>query len=199
MTIRIMRKEDCSAVVAIHLASFQGFFLSFLGPRFLKELYEGILDDPSHISLVSESGGQILGFVAGSDAPSGLYKRLLKKRWWRFGLASLPTVIKNPRVVKRLVRAFSMSRQAASGERRGTLMSIAVMPGDQNKGIGRLLVKAFLEEASNRGLCQVDLTTDKADNDSVNKFYLNLGFTCSRSFVTPEGRGMNEYSIDLKP
>jgi GNAT superfamily N-acetyltransferase len=60
------------------------------------------------------------------------------------------------------------------------------------------LVNAFLEEAAKRGLRQVDLTTDKLNNDSVNAFYLRLGFVCSRCFVTAEGREMNEYSIDLR-
>jgi len=43
----------------------------------------------------------------------------------------------------------------------------------------------------------VDLTTDRDNNDKINRFYLSLGFACERTFVTPEGRTMNEYVIDL--
>jgi ribosomal protein S18 acetylase RimI-like enzyme len=77
------------------------------------------------------------------------------------------------------------------------LMSIAVLPETQGKGIGQALVRAFLDEAARRGLCQVDLTTDRDHNEATNCFYQNLGFTCERTFTTPEGRAMNEYVINL--
>ena len=50
--IRPMHAADCSAAVEVHLLAFQGFFLTFLGSRFLGELYSAILDDPS-----GKSGG----------------------------------------------------------------------------------------------------------------------------------------------
>lgn len=56
----------------------------------------------------------------------------------------------------------------------------------------------FLEESANRGLKHIDLTTDKNNNDSANQFYQNQGFQVSRTFVTPEGREMNEYMIDVQ-
>jgi GNAT superfamily N-acetyltransferase len=189
--------KDIDSVVRVHLQSFLGFFLSFLGTRFLQELYSGILNDPSGMAFVFEDQGQLIGFVVGTDHPAGFYKRLLGKRWWRFGLASLPAIIKKPSACLRIFRALSMPKQVTEEKGRGTLMSIAVLPGEQSKGIGRVLVNAFLEEAAKRGLRQVELTTDKLNNDSINAFYLRLGFVCSRSFVTPEGREMNEYLIDL--
>src|SRR5204862_7639511 len=50
--LRPMRKDDVRDVVRIHLDAFPGFFLSFLGPAFLRLLYRGILDDPTGIALV---------------------------------------------------------------------------------------------------------------------------------------------------
>jgi GNAT superfamily N-acetyltransferase len=192
-----MKLGNVKSVVDVHLKSFQGFFLTFLGRDFLSELYRGIVSDPSGIAFVAVADERVIGFVAGTDHPAGFYKRLLKKRWRRFGIASLPAIIKKPHVVLRLFRALSMPKQVTAENGRGTLMSVAVLPGEQNKGIGRLLAKAFLEEARKRGLHKVDLTTDKLNNDSVNAFYLREGFSRSCSFVTPDGREMNEYVIDL--
>jgi ribosomal protein S18 acetylase RimI-like enzyme len=197
--LRMMKDYDLKQVVTIHLLSFQGFFLSFLGMHFLLELYKGILSDPSGIAIVFEQQGSILGFVAGTDHPGDFYKRLLKKRWCRFGLASIPAIIKNPLVVLRLIRAISLPKQVTAENGRGTLMSIAVFPGEQNRGIGRQLLHAFLAESAKRGLRQVDLTTDNLNNAPVNTFYLREGFSRSRSFITPEGREMNEYLIELSP
>jgi len=192
-----MKLEHIKSVVDVHLQSFRGFFLSFLGREFLSELYRGIVTDPSGIAFVVVAYERVIGFVAGTDHPAGFYKRLLGKRWWRFGLASLPAIIKTPQVFFRLIRALSMPTQVTAENDRGTLMSIAVLPGKQNKGTGHLLTKTFLEEAKERGLRQVDLTTDKLNNDSVNAFYIREGFYLTRSFETPEGREMNEYVINL--
>ena len=76
-------------------------------------------------------------------------------------------------------------------------MSIAVEPTYQGQGIGKELVRAFLEEAKMRGLKYVNLTTDAVDNERVNHFYQKLGFQVHRSCVTPEGRKMNEYIFRL--
>ncbi len=78
---RSIKPSDVAAVVRVHLASFQGFFLSVLGSAFLAELYSGILADPSGIAFVSEKDGQIAGFVAGTSQPAGFYMWLLRQRW----------------------------------------------------------------------------------------------------------------------
>ena len=192
-----MATADVSAVVQVHLDSFRGFFLTFLGPAFLRELYVATLADSSGIGFVAEDGKGICGFVTGTAQPSGFYRRLLRRRWWRFALAAVLPVLKRPSIITRLLRAFSMPEQATQQEGRGTLMSIAVLPETQGNGIGQALVRAFLEAAAQRGLRQVDLTTDRDGNEATNRFYQNLGFVCERTFVTPEGRAMNEYVISL--
>jgi ribosomal protein S18 acetylase RimI-like enzyme len=122
---------------------------------------------------------------------------LIRQRLVRFAWASLPALLRSPGIAPRLVRAFKKPAEAATYRRRGTLMSIAVAPPWQGKGVGRDLTLAFLEEARRRGLDAVDLTTDQLNNEAANLFYQNLGFRCTRSFVTPEGRQMNEYVMTL--
>lgn len=195
--VRAMNINDVNAVVKVHLSSFQGFFLTFLGHQFLNELYAGIVADSTGIAFVCREDDHILGFVAGTSQPAGFYSRLLHRSWWRFALASLIPILKNPLIIPRLLRAFRKPQDVSNQPDTGTLMSIAVAPEMQGRGLGQALVKAFLEEAADRGLKYVDLTTDKNNNDFVNQFYQRMGFRCSRTFVTPEGREMNEYVIDI--
>lgn len=195
--IRRMRSADVPAIVQVHRKGFPGFFLTFLGDQFLRELYAAILADVDGSSFVAEHGNQISGFVVGTAQPAGFYRRLLRQRWWRFGLVAVAPVLKRPSIIPRLLRAFSMPGQVAQQEGRGTLMSIAVLPEAQGKGIGQALVQAFLAEAARQGLRQVDLTTDRDDNETANRFYQNMGFICARSYTTPEGRAMNEYVVDV--
>ena len=50
--IRAGTTKDVSAIVGVHLRSFEGFFLSFLEPAFLGELYAAILANFSSIDFV---------------------------------------------------------------------------------------------------------------------------------------------------
>lgn len=192
---RRMQPSDIPSVVSIHLSSFEGFFLSFLGRAFLRELYAGILEDPSGIAFVAEDAEKILGFVAGTSNPRGFYKRLLLKRWWRFAIASIRPVLSDLSIIPRLLRAFSRGEEVDIHENYANLMSIAVLPKMQRTGVGELLIEAFLDEAVIRGVDGVNLTTDKNENEKVNRFYQKLGFQLSSQFCTPEGREMNEYAI----
>lgn len=198
INVRAIQQQDLDIVVEVHLKSFRSFFLSFLGAAFLKEFYGGILRDATGIHYLAEIEGKIQGFVAGTTQPAGFYRRLLAQRWWAFGLAALPAAFKNPRIVPRLLRAFSKSAENASLRDTSTLMSIAVLPEAHSRGIGNALVEAFLAEAHQRGSRYVNLTTDALDNDAVNAFYQRQGFHLARKFESPEKRLMNEYMIAIE-
>jgi ribosomal protein S18 acetylase RimI-like enzyme len=195
--LRNMFPPDVLTVTEVHMKSFPGFFLTVLGPVFLRNLYSAILDDPDGMGHVVTQNMEIRGFVAGTAQPAGFYRRLLRRRWWSFAWSALPSAVQHPAIIPRLLRAFSMPARVTQQAGRGTLMSIAVLPECQGSGIGQTLVSAFLDEAVRRGLRQVDLTTDRDHNEPANRFYQRMGFACERSFVTPEGRAMNEYVIDL--
>lgn len=198
--VRKMCTDDVHRVVQVHLASFPGFFLSFLGPRFLRIFYRGIRQDESGIGYVYlNPAGDPAGFVAGTINPQGFYKRLLKRNWLRFSLASLVPIARRPAVAGRIARALLHPGQNPVGDNVAGLFSIGVFPELQGTGAGKLLVRAFLDEAAARGCRSVFLTTDRDGNDAVNLFYQKLGFSIGRQYVTPEGRRMNEYWISIAP
>ena len=197
--IRPMKSDDVEVSVKVHLASFPGFFLSFLGSRFLSLFYSGICTAPEGIAFVYLNGAGVpAGFVAGTSNPGGFYSRLLKREWLKFALASIVPVLKKPSVIGRVARAVSHPSGNPIGDDVAGLFSIGVLPELQGTGAGKKLVKAFLNEAKQRGCKRVFLTTDRDNNDSVNAFYENLGFSIERQYITPEGRRMNEYWITLE-
>jgi ribosomal protein S18 acetylase RimI-like enzyme len=63
--------------------------------------------------------------------------------------------------------------------------------------MGGMLVNAFINEVKKRGGKGVFLTTDAQNNDKVNRFYQNIGFTLESSYATPEGRKMNRYVMQF--
>ena len=100
MTFEIVKinKIHISKVVDMHMQAFPEFFLTFLGPKFLREFYNSFSYDPTGIGFVAEDAetGDVLGVIVGPLVPDGYFKRLLKRRWWAFYLASVTAVLKGP-------------------------------------------------------------------------------------------------------
>lgn len=199
--IRKLKTEDVEAVVRIHLASFPGFFLSFLGPRFLELFYRSFLEDSAGIGFVAiDENGYILGSVVGPLVPGGYFKRLLKRRWWKFCLASTSALMRQPGIASRLLRALWYRGDAPEGNSvpRALLNSISVSPEVQGRGIGRALVKGWLTEVQCRGGQGAFLTTDGEGNDAVNAFYQRVGWKLENSYTTPQKRLINRYIYDFQ-
>jgi colanic acid biosynthesis glycosyl transferase WcaI len=195
-TISSIKAEHVDQIVRVHMSAFPNFFLTFLGPRFLKEFYASFVLDPAGIGFVIQDvkTSQVCGVIVGPLNPEGYFKRLLKRRWWAFCYASLTAVLKKPSAVKRLYRAvFYRGDTPAQYRGLALLSSIAVSPDVQSTGLGRVLVNAFSKEVKHRGGKGVFLTTDAENNDKIKRFYASLGFTLESSFKTPEGRKMNRY------
>jgi len=190
MIVRRMRRDDLDAVVAIHLAAFPNFFLTFLGPRFLSVFYDAVMHDG--IALIATENDRVAGFVAGMLESKSFYRRLWRKRFLHVAIAILPTVLRHPSTLLRVARrGVGRAFQPASG---AELMSLAVHPRDQHHGVGRVLVEAFIASVHDAGMESLWLITDAADNDAVQKFYETLGFTLRRSFTNAEGRALVEYA-----
>jgi len=198
--IHKISRAHINDVVNIHLCAFENFFLTFLGPGFLKQFYNSFTDDPGGIGFVAEDAEtkELLGVIVGPLLPEGYFKRLLKRRWWVFCLASITAVLKRPYIVKRLFRALFYRGDAPAGPKRALLSSIAIAPKAQNKGIGELLVKRWVEEVKKRGSKGCYLTTDAENNEKVNHFYEKLGWKVESTYSTPQGRLMNRYVLDFQ-
>ncbi|NPU95716.1 MAG: GNAT family N-acetyltransferase [Candidatus Omnitrophica bacterium] len=189
-------------ITAVHLLSFPNFFLTFLGPTFLKIMYSGFINDKTNaITLVAvdtEKEEKVIGFIAGSTKPKEFFKILLRKNWPRFGLAVLMRCINQPSTIKKIYHNVKMRlKNDAYSVDGAELSSIAVLPEYQNKHVGKQLIDAFLKELNKRGIRSVYLTTDKFNNDKVNSFYLRNGWSLEKSFVTPLGREMNLYTKEI--
>jgi ribosomal protein S18 acetylase RimI-like enzyme len=193
VTIRPMLESDVEAVVGIHLRTFTGFFLSFLGHNFLALLYRSIGEAPEGVALIAVRGHAVEGFAAGVTAQTSFYRRLVKRHWWHFGVSALGAAVRKPSVIPRLLRALRRPSEAGTAAAAAALMSIAVSPECEGKGVGGLLIEAFCAEMAERGVADLCLTTDRDDNAGVRRFYERHGFRSTGSFVTPEGRAMIEY------
>jgi GNAT superfamily N-acetyltransferase len=196
--ITTMSSSHINSVVQIHLRAFPIFFLSFLGPRFLREFYSSFLVDSQGVGFVAlSSAGQILGVIVGPVDPRGYFKRLLKRRWWKFCMASIAAVVQRPSCIPRLFRAVFYRGESPAGVQRALLSSVAVDPNVQSVGVGKKLVEHWLREVRRRGATGCYLTTDAEGNEKVNQFYQSLHWRIDGVYLTPEGRRMHRYVYDF--
>jgi ribosomal protein S18 acetylase RimI-like enzyme len=194
--VRDATPDDIGRVVSVHIDAFNSFFLTSLGTRFLELLYRAYLAHPSGVLLVAgESDGHsssIGGFVAGTTDPPAFYAWLRRSRGMALGVAAAPALVGRPRaVIPRLLSAMiyqgDVSPSVASS---ALLASLAVHPDSGGRGLGRMLVDAFVSRSRERGRDGTFLTTDAIGNDRVLDFYRRNGFQEARRFVRGGGREM---------
>lgn len=177
----------------LHMAAFTDFFLTQLGLPFLKTLYRGYMEDENSGILVAEINGELAGFIAYSNEYSRFYKGLIKRHLFRFAFCSMIAVIRHPSFIKRLLGAFKKSDEVKKEEAYVELASICVNPKIGCRGVGSKLIDKLKEITDFMAYEYINLETDACNNDAVNKFYIKNGFQLARSYVTVEGRKMNEY------
>ena len=191
--------SEAKALASIHRQAFPGFFLSSLGEPFLTQLYRGFARDSSAITVVvRDEQGIPRGAAVGTTEPAGFYRRLLKKRWPGFAVASARAAITNPTTVPRLLRAISYRGEVPPTGQWAQLSSVCLDPSLQGSGVGRQLATSWLERAKAMGVTHAFLTTDSDGNDAINRFYTAQGWRLAGEYVTREGRRMNRYTTTFE-
>jgi dTDP-4-amino-4,6-dideoxygalactose transaminase/ribosomal protein S18 acetylase RimI-like enzyme len=199
MIIRRMEAGDLRDVVNTHLQAFPRFFLSELGPRFLQQFYRAIVLDESGVAIVATENGSVIGFVAGTIEPTGFYRRLLRRRFIRIAGSLLPPLFGSPKILVAVARRALRRTTGANTSGGAELMSLAVAPEYQRRGIARALVSSFLQATGRKGSSGVWLITDAVDNERVTLFYDRSGFERTRTFMNSEGRKLHEYTHRQRP
>jgi len=194
--VRGARVEDLAAIVSIHQKAFRHFFLTRLGADFLRVYYGLVLQYDSGIVLVGEREGSLQGFVCGFVDPAEFY-RLMWRRKAMFVLPALPALLRQPSLAMRVLHGVQRIQTSASlgSERSCELSSIAVAPEASGCGMGKTLVRTFLERSWSMNAECVYLTTDADANEHANTLYREAGFQQARRFLQCKGRWMNEYVI----
>lgn len=188
-----LSKKELDDVVKIHMETFEGFFLTFLGKGFLTQMYKGFIDHTNSGLIVAKYNGKIVGVLAYSEDLSAFYKYLIKTKLPQFFWFSLGALIKKPSSMIRLIRALFKPTEVKRREKYIELSSIGVCPEVKGQHIGTSMIDKLKEMFDKKEFAYINLETDAIDNDGANAFYIKNDFKLVRSFETPEGRKMNEY------
>lgn len=186
-------KDVIKKVVEIHIKTFNGFFLTFMGKGFLRQMYSSYAQYDNAGLLVAYEDDTPVGFLAYSSDMSGLYKYMIKRKLIPFAWYSLCAFFRKPMVFMRLLRAFLKPSEAKRNEKYVELASIGVSPECKSKGVGSALISELRRITDFNMYRYITLETDAVNNEIANNFYKKNGFELYREYKTREGRKMNEY------
>ena len=191
--VKSEEKELITDIVSIHLNTFTGFFLTFMGRGFLNQMYRSYCDHDESGLLVAEDDGKAIGFLAYSGNFSGLYKYMIKTRLIPFGWYSVGAFFRRPSAFMHIIKAFLKPSEVKREEKYVELSSIGVDPTVKSKGVGSLLIDELKKNVDFDKFAYITLETDAVNNDGAIHFYEKNGFVRERMYETDEGRKMFEY------
>lgn len=191
--VKSEEKELINDIVSIHLNTFTGFFLTFMGRGFLNQMYRSYCDHDESGLLVAEENGKAVGFLAYSGNFSGLYKYMIKTRLIPFGWYSVGAFFRRPSAFMHIIKAFLKPSEVKREEKYVELSSIGVDPAVKSKGVGSLLIDELKKIVDFNKFAYITLETDAVNNDGAIHFYEKNGFVRERMYETDEGRKMYEY------
>ena len=192
--INVKDRRIIEKIVKIHLETFKGFFLTFMGKGFLTCLYKSYCQYDESGLLVAFEGTEPIGFLAYSGDYSGLYKFMIKKKLIPFAWYSVGAFFRSPKSFIRILRAFKKSDDVKREDKYIELASIGVKPEQKSMGVGSALIDELKHIVAHNNYAYISLETDADNNIAVNKFYQKNGFILARTYKTREGRNMNEYN-----
>lgn len=194
---KLIPAEDIETVVKVHNSAFKGFFLTELGPDFLKLYYHSVAKAPDGILIGAYHNDRLVGFCAACTECSGFNTRLIKNNIIGFGLTSLKLLFTRPKALLRLSKNMTKKGSVEDDGHYAELMSIAVNKEIQNSGAGKAMIDCLEKTLKQRNVARLSLTTDKLNNDNTLAFYTKRGFQQMYVFTAYPDRIMYRLIKDI--
>jgi len=167
--------EHAKQVAALHIQCISTGFISSMGIDFVTYLYEAIVQSNSSFGFVAVSNEKVLGFAAFTTNINTLYKAIIWRKGVRFALLLAGHIFSLKRVKKIFETLFYPSRIKNKDLPSAELLSIAVAPEEQRKGLAGKLIETGFRHFSKTGVDKIKVLIG-ADNKAGNELYLKSGF-----------------------
>ena len=174
--IRPMTADDVAAAAQMHGHCIDRGFLVRLGPRFLRQLYRCLAaDDAGKVWIALDDAGRVIGVCAYARDVRRLYRRVIRRGWFRLALATLPHSL-HPRIAKGVLDALRYPRKVSRKRLPAAeILSIAVDPATRGAGVGRMLLERAVAQARQDGQEQIKVLAGTV-LEVANRFYQACGF-----------------------
>jgi len=188
--IRAAVPEDAEVIARLHAEALPEYFLTHLGPAFLRRYYRAFLQAP-HTVVVGSIDRDPVGFVAGTTDLGAFRRHLYPPNLLPFAWIVVRRTVAD-RTVRREVVArlhhvrlalralFSRLRRrddelAEAGPTLASLFSIAVAPHAQGSGVADAIITKYLAIEASKGATRSQLSVND-DNARALAFYERRGW-----------------------
>ncbi len=165
--------DDAPAMARLHVEGITSGFLSSLGLRFMRRLYEALVGWERAVVLVADAGAGAVGFVAGVDDTAAFYRYFARHHGVAAATAAFPALTRP----SNLRRALETARYG-SGDDAGVAAELLAMAVDsqwRGRGIGAQLGGELLSELGGRGVDAVKVVVGEANEPAI-RAYRRMGF-----------------------
>lgn len=189
ITIQSPESNQYVDIARLHIESITTGFLSTLGIRVLKEIYEGIDKSKYGGILVATHRGEVVGYISYTESIINLYKDVLLEKGLILSVLLVSSVIKFS-VIKKIFETIVYPFNKLSQNRieikqnndRPELLSIAIHDTMRGLGIGKKLISVLNERLKEKLIYEYYVVT-LCDDINSNKFYQSCGFEKLKLFV----------------
>ena len=191
--IEELRPAHLPSLARVHLDTFEGYFLTRMGERFLREYYRCYLFSEHGIGFVAlpaDAESDVVGFVTGADDSAAFYDQAFRRRFWALAIAAAMRCLRVPRVIPEVWarRSKALRRDESRGSENhrshpaqgldlpsASLISIGVDAHHRRQGIAKRLVSTFVQDLRNRDVSAVTLSVFQS-NMAARAFYEDMGW-----------------------
>jgi hypothetical protein len=191
--IRAMAAQDVASVADLHHSAMGKSTWALLGKDFLRALYASLIDDEHFLGFVYMEGGEVSGFIAGSQDTDRMMSQTLRRAWPILAAKSLPRIL-NPTVMHRLFETHRYT-DLSGGEKMPESLFCSFKPVLRGRRISGHINKALFDELLARGHRLVKVTTE-IDNEGANRQLTSWGFEDKGRFIF-YGKEMVRYVLNL--
>lgn len=187
--IRSIRAEDLFSIADVHLAAFPESALTALGRETVRRYYEWQLTGPHQaFAICAIEQDRLAGYCFGGVFQGAMLGFLRKNRnYLALRVLTHPRLALNPLFRDRLAMGLNVLRRFSKRKPQQAMnqnprpkpfgiLSIAVSPAVQSRGIGRRLMEESEQYARLQGFPEMQLSVNP-DNDQAVRFYESLGWT----------------------
>jgi len=162
---------EVKEVAKLHIHRIQLGFLSKIGENFLIEFYEAMVQSEYGICLIAKKDTKILGFIGGVIDLQTFYRNFIRKRGIKISFILSNKLFKPQILYGILENIFHLRKLSKCSDLpKAELISVAVNSDYEGKGIGSLLLKAFLGELKRRNINSVKVHVG-TDNKKALRYY----------------------------
>jgi ribosomal protein S18 acetylase RimI-like enzyme len=187
--------EYARQVAALHIQCISTGFISSMGIDFVTYLYEAIVQSNSSFGVVAIRNEKVLGFAAFTTNINTLYKSIVWRKGLRFALILAGQICSLKRVKKIFETLFYPTRIKNMDLPSAELLSIAVAPEEQRKGLAGQLIEMGFRDYRKTGVDKVKVLIG-ANNKAGNKLYLKSGFELAGQIIN-HGLPSNVYVAQI--